>query len=99
MVVLAADNEQLNDSNEIIDRLSRNATFGFLDVNGVVQRTTGSGSWYHVQLGGETDTRGYRRGHLEIDTRKPAARKPAAKKRKAAEPARKPASKKKKSRK
>ncbi|CAH0366878.1 unnamed protein product, partial [Pelagomonas calceolata] len=41
---------------------------------GVVQRTTGSGSWYHVQLGGETDTRGYRRGHLEIDTRKPAAR-------------------------
>mmetsp|Transcript_8796 Transcript_8796/g.22798 ORF Transcript_8796/g.22798 Transcript_8796/m.22798 type:complete len:493 (+) Transcript_8796:225-1703(+) len=66
---------------------------------GVVQRTTGSGSWYHVQLGGETDTRGYRRGHLEIDTRKPAARKPAAKKRKAAEPARKPASKKKKSRK
>jgi Na+/H+-dicarboxylate symporter len=31
-----------DDADEIIDRLSRNATFGFLDVNGVVQRTTSS---------------------------------------------------------
>ena len=49
---------------------------------GVVQRTTSSGAWYHVELDrAPGTTKGYRRGQLEIDkSRKPSARKPAAKK-------------------
>ena len=59
---------------------------------GVVQRTTGSGMWCHVELDSAPGTtKAYRRGQLDIDKspRKPAARKPAAKKKPSKKKARK----------
>jgi len=48
---------------------------------GVVQRTTCSGSWIHVERDDVPGTKAYHPCHLKIDTsRKPSARKPAAKK-------------------
>ena len=62
---------------------------------GVVQGTTGSGAWIHVELDkAPGTTKGYRPSHLDIDTsRKPSARKPSARKPAAKKPSKKKARK------
>ena len=57
--------------------------------------TSGSGSWYHVELDNAPGTtKGHRRRWLEIEkSRKPSARKPSARKPAAKKPSKKKARK------